>query len=87
MSTHNMFSSGNKKNTDTFCLKKVPYQELCCFSNKTYVVSTHKKHLGEEFLVSNHKIYFHGEIRKISEQPTYLNLCLYLMWYRQHSSR
>ena len=29
MSTHNMFSSRNKKNIDTFWMKKVPYQELC----------------------------------------------------------
>ena len=29
MSIHNMFSSRNKKNMDTFWLKKAPYQELC----------------------------------------------------------
>ena len=29
MSTHNMFSSRNKKNIDTLWLKKAPYQELC----------------------------------------------------------
>ena len=28
MSTHNMFSSRNKKNIDNFWLKKAPYQEL-----------------------------------------------------------
>ena len=28
MSTHNTFSSRNKKNIDTFWFKKVPYQEL-----------------------------------------------------------
>ena len=30
MSTHNMFLSRNKKNIDTFWLKKALYQELCC---------------------------------------------------------
>ena len=46
MSTHNMFSSRNKKNIDTLWLKKAPYQELCLLIFKNSILMVNLNFLG-----------------------------------------
>ena len=45
---------------------RLPQNSCSYFSTKTYVMSTHLKHLAEALLMSTHNIWFHEEIRKIS---------------------
>ena len=73
-----MFSLRNKKNIDTFWLKKsalsrampqprgVSILIFFLFLHMTLCISTHQKHLIEALLMITHNLCFHGEIRKIS---------------------
>ena len=52
------------------------------FLNKSYVVGTHQKALGEMFLMSTHNICFYADIEKIIQayHPKYSSISPVILW-------